>query len=111
MRLHGLLVAVGAICRAHHSGKSDVFSAINYYIHENRLNRCKLVICGDFSVPGIDWLSLSPTGRHKTLCDSLISTTHVFDWTQTVKTPNRESILDLIFIDEQLVKNGYSCLM
>lgn len=53
---------------------------------------------------------LSASGRHKVICDYLINMTIYFYLTQILNYVTRKSsILDLVFINEQLRQNGYDC--
>lgn len=69
-----------------------------------------MLITGDFNTPAIDWRTLSVNGLNKVICDCLINMSISFDLTPIVNSVTRESsILDLVFINEQLRQNGYDC--
>lgn len=70
----------------------------------------KLVLSGDFIASSIDWNLLTSTGRDRIICDSLIKMSQAFDLSQLVHQATREdSVLDLVFANGKLVKNGYLC--
>lgn len=87
-----------------------VFPAISDYILKNRLHKFKLILCGDFNVPHVDWNLLLPTGRDRALSEALVDLVVSFDLTQVVDVPTRENaILDLVFLNEAVQQNGFEC--
>lgn len=109
LKLYDLAIVIGAIYRPPNSAP-DIVSVISDYIVGQKLNSSRLVLTGDFNAPAIDWKLLTSTGRDRTISDSLIDMSVAFDLSQLVDDATREdSVLDLVFVSDQLVNNGYQC--
>lgn len=96
------LVLLGAIYRAPNKPASYLQN-IKSYLDEQKPRNGRIILSGDFNLPGIDWESFIIGSQERAECDSLIDIAFSHDLSQIVQESTRtagaaESILDLVFL-------------
>lgn len=85
---------------------SNILKSIQDYLCCNVPASARLIIAGDFNLPGIQWHSLESGSFDVTNCDTLLDIAFNQNLTQVVKEitrsgPTRETLLDLVFVNEK----------
>lgn len=84
------------------------------FLFKLKVSSKKVVLMGDFNLGGIDWVMLG-SGNHEVSCaEELLDIVFSHNLTQIVKGHTRiqgksEALLDLIFINENLINHAYDC--
>lgn len=82
---------------------SSYLENLQQYLDGFATRNCRLVIAGDFNLPGINWTTFSTKSREAIDCQLLLDMAFSHDLTQVVNDSTREnSILDLVFIDGRI---------
>lgn len=82
----------------------EVLEQLQLYISSKTNQTTKLILCGDFNLPGINWSSFSAGSSDPINDEALIDIAFRFDLTQLVSDctrvqDNSKSILDLVFVN------------
>lgn len=102
-------IAVGVFYRP--PGSSiDGLHSLNQFMNEHVSDFRNMVLMGDFNTPGINWSSLTASGRDVNICNALIDTTLSFGLSQIVAGNTRiNAMLDLVFLSSNLNEKGFHC--
>lgn len=103
IKLDNTMIILGAVYRPPNSPISYL-EDIQLYLEGLRIRSSRIIISGDFNLPGIDWSELSAQSREKTQCELLLEIAFSHDLQQVVQGCTRivgktGSILDLVFLD------------
>lgn len=99
-------IVIGVVYRPPGCGV-EVLEHLRTYMDCNTTDSTKLILCGDFNLPGINWSTLSADGSDVNNNEVLIDTAFQFDLTQLVKDFTRihgasKSVLDLVFVSSRI---------
>lgn len=77
------------------------------YIVQRTNSRSKIIICGDFNLPGINWSEIAHDGKEAASAESLLLTAFSFSLNQLVCSDTRvtdasSSLLDLVLVSSSL---------
>lgn len=114
----GVPFVIGAVYRRPNAPISFLES-LQDYMCNNVPPSTRIIIAGDFNLPGIDWADLTVGSTDVTHCEALINLSFSYDLTQIVRdntriSPTSESLLDLVLISSNVtecsvsVKDGLS---
>lgn len=116
--LSGISCVIGAVYRPPNAPLSFLKS-IQEFLYVNTSDKTRLIIAGDFNLPGIRWDKLEINSADFKHCEILFDIAFTYDLTQCVQGvtrvgPASESTLDLVFLDSRLseydvsIKEGIS---
>lgn len=103
IKLGTALVVIGAIYRSPNAS-IEYLEALQNYLEQQKAWNQRLIIAGDFNLPGVDWNTINIESRERADCELLLDIAFANDLTQVVqestpKTGTVQSILDLVFLD------------
>lgn len=90
VKLRTNLVVIGAIYRSPNES-IEYFEAIQHYVEQQKTRNQRLIIAGDFNLPGIDWNSLTIESREQADYEVLLDIAFANDLTQLVQESTRKT--------------------
>lgn len=106
INFYGKSIFLGAVYRPPNSSP-EYLEIMHDYIAQHTNSRSKIILCGDFNLPGINWPDLCHDHREVASAESLLLTAFSFSLSQLVSSATRivgscSSVLDLMFVSSSL---------
>lgn len=87
----------------------DIIHSLSQFIHEHNFSVAHLVCMGDFNAPGVNWSSMTCTGRDSIINKALLNFSLSAGLAQIVTGNTRfNALLDLVFLSASIAQNGFT---
>lgn len=111
----GLRYIVGAMYRPPNSDASTM-DVLKEYLCDHVKPDDRIILSGDFNLPDVDWLTMSPKIRNDKVGEAMLDIAFAFDLTQVVEGFTRiqdssKTLLDLFFVSGSIFENATSQIM
>lgn len=106
LKINDSSVLIGGIYRRPNASV-DYLTQLHEFLNTIITDRTKLLLTGDFNLPGINWANFSTSSKEAASCQLLLNTVFSFSLSQLIQQPTRiqgssSSVLDLALVSQSV---------